>query len=174
MGVREIITPPNPVLRQRARKVRAFTPGLQQLIEDMIETMRVAPGVGLAAPQVAVSQQVIVVEYAEEEDDHPNPPQLPKLYVIVNPEIIRRSKEMISGAEGCLSVPGFLGEVERHQAVTVKGVDRRGKPLRIKADGWLARILQHEIDHLEGILFIDRASKVWRAEESQVEAPVPV
>ncbi|HKZ55971.1 MAG TPA: peptide deformylase [Anaerolineales bacterium] len=71
------------------------------------------------------------------------------------------------------SVPGFLGEVERHQAVTVKGVDRRGKPPRIKADGWLARILQHEVDHLEGILYIDRASKVWRAEESQVEAPIP-
>jgi len=110
---------------------------------------------------------------AEEGDDPPTPPQPPKLYVIVNPEIIRRSKEMVSGAEGCLSVPGFLGEVERHQAVTVKGLDRRGKPLRIKADGWLARILQHEIDHLEGVLFIDRASKVWRAEENQVEAPVP-
>jgi peptide deformylase len=92
------------------------------------------------------------------------------LYVVVNPEITRRSSEMISASEGCLSIPGYVGDVERHVAVTVRGLNRRGQPVRLKARGWTARIFQHEIDHLDGVLFIDRAERVWRL-EPEAETP---
>jgi peptide deformylase len=169
MAIREIVTTPNPVLRKKARKVTDFGPETQELIDDMVETMRVAPGVGLAAPQVDVSQRVVVVEYGDDEDE-----EAPKkLFTLVNPEIIRYSPETILGNEGCLSVLGFQGEVERSLEVTVKALNRREKPVKIKAKDWLARIFQHEIDHLDGVLFVDRATNVWKAEEnpSQV-APV--
>ena len=164
MAVREIVTHPDPVLRKKARKITDFGSELQSLIDDMVETMRVAPGVGLAAPQIGISLQLIVVEYGEkdEEDETEKPP---KLYTIVNPEIIRVSSDQEVGTEGCLSIPGFVGDVERPLAITLKGLNRRGKPLRLKADGWLARIFQHEVDHLNGVLFIDRAEKVWKVEE---------
>ena len=161
-----ITTLPNPILRQKARKVKAFTPKLQRLIDDMIETMRAAPGVGLAAPQVGSPQQVIVVEYGEGSEDPDQPPKPPQLYVVVNPEIVRHSKDVITDNEACLSVPGYGGEVERYAWVTVKGLNRQGKPMRIKARGWLARIFQHEIDHVNGTLYIDRADQVWRLEET--------
>jgi len=163
MAIREIVTHPAPVLRKKARKITDFGPDLQSLIDDMVETMREAPGVGLAAPQVGIPLQLIVVEYSEktEEQESEEPP---KLYTIVNPEIIRFSSEHELGTEGCLSIPGYVGDVERPLAITLKGVNRRGKPLRIKADGWLARIFQHEVDHLNGVLFIDRAEKVWKSE----------
>lgn len=160
MAVREIVSLPAPVLRKKARKVTDFGPELQTLIDDMIETMRVAPGVGLAAPQVDLPIRLIVVEYGDDEDE--NIP--PKLYVVANPEITRSSEETEVGTEGCLSIPGFAGDVDRPLAVTVKGQNRRGQPVKIKAQGWLARIFQHEIDHLEGVLFIDRAEKVWKIE----------
>ena len=163
MAVREIVTLPEPVLRKKARKVTDFGPELQTLIDDMVETMRVAPGVGLAAPQVNASVRVIVVEYGEE-DEEGKTAIPPKLYTVVNPEITRFSKESEVGSEGCLSIPGFAGDVERPLAVTVKGLNRRGQPIRIKAEGWLARIFQHEIDHLDGVLFIDRAERVWKLE----------
>ncbi len=174
MPVREIITPENPALRQKARKVTAFGPALKQLVGDMVETMRQAPGVGLAAPQVAVSQRVIVVEYAPEPEDDQEP-ESPKLYRVINPEIIKVGEEMAVAPEGCLSIPGYAGDVERYTAVTVKGFDLQGKPIKIKAEDWLARIFQHEIDHLDGILFIDRALKVWKikAEPSEVKVKVP-
>ena len=168
MALRPILTLENPVLRQRARKVRAVTPALRRLIDDMIETMRAAPGVGLAAPQIGVSQRVIVVEFAEPRDDGEEVP--PKLYTVINPEILRPSQEVLDGTEGCLSIPGFLGEVERHQAVSVRGLDRNGNPFRLKAHDWLARIFQHEIDHLDGVLFIDRASRVWQPEPEEAVA----
>jgi peptide deformylase len=169
MALRTIVTPPDPVLRQRAVKVRHLTPDVVQLIEDMLETMRQAPGVGLAAPQVGVSQRVIVVEYAEpaEEGEAENPP---KLFVMVNPEILRKSAEMLTGTEACLSVPGYAGTVERHEWITVRGLNGRGRPVRVKAQGWLARIFQHEIDHLDGILYIDRATQMWKPEESEAVA----
>jgi peptide deformylase len=132
--------------------------------------MRAAPGVGLAAPQVAVSQRLAVIEYADElPADAPEgtEPPKPKLYVIVNPEITARSEAMVEGAEGCLSLPGIYANVLRHETVTVKALNRKGKPIKIKAQGWLARIFQHEIDHLEGVLFIDKASKIWRAEAQE-------
>lgn len=161
MPVRKIVIHPAEVLRRKARKVTDFGPQLQTLIDDMIDTMRAAPGVGLAAPQVDIQLRVIVVEFGDEEDEEVPP----KLYAVVNPEITKPSKDTEVGTEGCLSIPGFVGNLDRSVNVIVKGEDRRGKPIRIKASGWLARIFQHEIDHLDGILFIDRAEKVWRLEE---------
>lgn len=170
MPIRAIITPENPALRQKAKRVTNFGPELKALVDDMVETMRAAPGVGLAAPQVAVSQRVIVVEYASEPGDgDAREPAPPKLYRLVNPEIVKASAEKVTGVEGCLSIPGYLGEVERHEAVTIKGMNVQGKPIRIKATGWLARIFQHEIDHLDGVLFIDRASAVWKQAAEDVD-----
>lgn len=160
--VREIVLADQPVLRAKARKVASITPDLQALIDDMIETMREAPGVGLAAPQVGVSQRVIVVEYAEPPEDEDAQPVPPKLYVVINPEIVKASEDLVEGAEGCLSIPGYSGTVDRHRAVTLKGLNRRGAPVKIKAQDWLARIFQHEVDHLDGVLFIDKAKQVWR------------
>lgn len=173
MTIRRIITPPNPTLRRRARKVRAFGPALQTLVDDMIETMRAAPGVGLAAPQVDVSQRVITVEYAEPPLDPDAPQKPPKLYAVINPEIVRTSKTTLLGNEACLSLPGFIGEVERHEWVTVKGQDRHGNNFKLKPKGFLARIFQHEIDHLNGVLFIDLADEVWRVEDLQETEDLP-
>ncbi len=171
MAIREIVTLPEPVLRRKARKVTDFGPSLQTLIEDMIETMREAPGVGLAAPQVNVPLQVIVVEYSkdEDEDEQGKEKAPPKLFVVVNPEIIRTAEETEVSTEGCLSIPGYVGDVERTLGITVKGFNRRGKPMQIKAKGWLARIFQHEIDHVNGVLFIDQANKVWKVEEKTTQ-----
>lgn len=167
MAIREIVFLPDPVLRRKAHKVTQFNNDLQVLIDDMVETVRDAPGVGLAAPQVGVSQRVIVVEYAEnDEEDSPK-----KLYVAINPEIIQPSEETELGIEGCLSVPGLVGEVDRHTAITIKAQNRRGQPMKIKASGWLARIFQHEIDHLDGIIYTDRATRVWKPREGE-EIPV--
>ena len=165
MTVREIITPRNPILRKKARKVTRFDdPKLQALIDDMVETLFDAPGVGLAAPQVAVSQRVIVVCLPDDEESRQEyGKDAGVLHIVVNPEIVRASREMVDGVEACLSIPGYFGSVDRHVAVTVQGYDRHGKPIRIKARDWLARVVQHEIDHLDGILFIDRATEIWRA-----------
>ncbi len=168
MAIREIITHPNDILRRKAHKVEHFGKELQILIDDMVETMRAEPGVGLAAPQVAVPLRLIVVEYGDDE----NPEMPPKLYVMANPQIIRASTETERGIEGCLSIPGFLGEVERSLEIVVRGQNRQGKPMKVKAKGWMARIFQHEIDHLNGVLFIDRAEKVWRAEEEGEQVQV--
>jgi len=163
MAVREIVTLPQTILRHKAHKVSDFGPDFQTLVEDMVETMRVAPGVGLAAPQVGESTRLIVVEYGDEENE-----EIPsKLYVMANPEITRSSEDTLIGTEGCLSIPGIQGDVERFTSVTVKGLNRHGRPMTVKAKGWLARIFQHEIDHLDGILFVDRAEKLWQAEEHQ-------
>jgi peptide deformylase len=155
MATREIITIGHSTLRQKARKVTKFGPELKQLIDDMIQTMREAPGVGLAAPQVNVSEQVIVVELpADEEEGKPA-----QLYAFVNPEIVKVSRDVEEGQEGCLSIPGYLGDVERHTMVVVRGLDAHGKPQRVRAYDYLARVFQHEIDHLEGVLFIDRVTE---------------
>ena len=161
MTLREIITIPNPVLRRKAHPVTRFDPELQVLIDDMVDTMREAPGVGLAAPQVGISLRVIVVEYTTNEEDEEAPK---KLFTLVNPEIKDSSSELLTGIEGCLSLPGLQGEVERSESVTLKAFNRHGSPVRIKAQGWLARIFQHEIDHLDGIVFTDKASKIWKPE----------
>ncbi len=160
MTVRTIVTVPHPVLRRQAKKVTDFNAELQTLIDDMIETMRAAPGVGLAAPQVNVPLRLFVAEFGDEDD-----PEAPtQVYVVINPRIVAASRETEIGVEGCLSIPELVGEVVRPRAVTVKGLDRHGQPLTLKAKGWLARIFQHEIDHLQGVLFTDHALRVWDAE----------
>jgi peptide deformylase len=159
MTHREIVTLPDPILRRNARTITRFDTELQSVIEDMIETLREAPGVGLAAPQIGISDRLIVVEYPEDDELEGSPK---KLYIVANPEIKEISAETVMGIEGCLSIPYLHGEVERALAVTVKGQTRRGQPIKIKAKDWLARIFQHEIDHLNGIVFTDRATKVWK------------
>ncbi len=160
MAVRDIVTIPDSILYRKARKVTDFGKELQTLVDDMVETMRVAPGEGLAAPQVDVPLRVIVVEFGDEEDE-----SVPlKLFPVVNPEITRFSKEQVTGTEGCLSIPDFVGDVDRSVSVVVKGMNRRGQPMRIKSSGWLARIFQHELDHLNGVLFIDRTERIWKLE----------
>lgn len=170
MALLDIITPENPVLRKKAIKVVDFKSSkFQQLIDDMVETMVDAPGVGLAAPQVAVSQRLIVVRLpdATEEDIEEYGDQAGVVYAVANPKIIKSSKDRVAGVEGCLSLPGLLGEVDRHESVVITGQDRHGKNWRLKAKGWLARVFQHEIDHLDGILFTDLTDKVWEAEEDE-------
>lgn len=157
MPILQIATLPDPILRRKAHKVTAFDQDLKKLIVDMIDTMREAPGVGLAAPQVSVSSRIIVVEYGEEEEG-----QEKKLYVVINPELTFPTPEKVVAVEGCLSVPGLVGEVERYQDVLVRGLNRQGKPIKIKASGWLARIFQHEVDHLDGIVYTDLATRIWQ------------
>jgi peptide deformylase len=152
MTVRPIVHADDPVLRQKSKKVKRFGQALQNLVDDMVETMHAVHGLGLAAPQIGVSRQVIVVQLPENEED----PQSGKLYVLCNPEIVRTAGEEEESEEGCLSVPGFVGDVGRAAVVTVKGLDRHGKKVRIKAEGLLARAFQHEIDHINGFLYIDR------------------
>ncbi len=161
MTKRKIITTPHPVLRGKAKKVVNFDADLRELLDDMIETMREAPGVGLAAPQIDVPLRVFVAEFGDENDE-----EAPlKLYAFVNPKITKSSQETAVGVEGCLSIPGIVGEVIRSNAATVEGFDRDGHPFSIEAEGWLARIFQHEIDHLDGVLFTDHALSVWEPEE---------
>lgn len=162
MTLRKIVTLPEPVLRRKAHAVTKFDKSLQTAIDDMIETMRDAPGVGLAAPQIGLSERLIVVEYYEREEDEEKEDAPKKVWTVLNPEIVKASEEKLVGVEGCLSIPNLVGEVERHAMVHVKGLNRHGKPMKIKADGWLARIFQHEIDHLNGVLFTDRARRVWQ------------
>lgn len=178
MPVRPIVLSDNPLLRKKSRRVRRIDPTLQQLTDDMAETIHAANGIGLAAIQIGVPERVIVVQLPEEESEEgeqgegKNPEDV-ELYVIINPELARKSRDVEEGIEGCLSVPGWVGEVSRHHAVTVKGLDPRGQPVRIKAEGLLARVFQHEIDHCDGILFIDHIEdpeKVWPVPEGEEEA----
>ena len=165
MSILEIKTFPDPVLRVKGKQVKNFDKEFQALVDNMVETMRDAPGVGLAAPQVGESLQLAVVEFGDEADDS----VLKKLYVIANPEITKPSEETITDVEACLSVPGLAGEVERHESLVVKAQNRHGQPYKIIAKGWLARIFQHEIDHLNGVLYIDRATNIYQPTPEQME-----
>lgn len=168
MAVLPIIQPDNPILRKKAVKVASFDSKLQRLIDDMVETLHEAHGVGLAAPQVAVSQRLIVVQLPDDADSRKEyGSDAGQLFVVANPKIIKASRTMVDGIEACLSIPGYYGEVERHESVVVTGQDRFGKDFRIKAKGWLARVFQHEIDHLDGRLYIDIAKEVWTAKEME-------
>ena len=152
MAVLPIRVAGDPVLRQKAKKVRKIDASIQKLIDDMIETMRAAPGVGLAASQVGVPLRVIVMEIPEF-DDREQPKR--DLYVLINPQIVKRSGERRLD-EGCLSIPGYKAEVTRSVSVTVKGLNREGKEIRIKAeDNLLAEAIEHEVDHTKGTLYID-------------------
>jgi peptide deformylase len=172
MVVRSILQGNEPVLRQKAKKARDFGPSLQALIEDLVETMRAAPGIGLAAPQIGVPLQIAVIELPQAEEEEGNrDPYRGKLIVICNPEIVKSWGEE-EGQEGCLSLPEYVGEVKRAARVTVKARNRRGKEIRLRAEGLMARVLQHEIDHLSGKLFIDRVEsleKLHRLEPSDEE-----
>jgi len=143
----EIITRDNPRLRLKARRVPKVDESVRRLMDDMVDTMLDAPGVGLAANQVDVLLRVIVMKVDNQ------------LYTLANPEVVRSSGEQI-GYEGCLSVPGYIGEVARAEKVTIKALNRNGKEVRIKGEGLLARAIQHEIDHLDGVLFVDRLTSL--------------
>ena len=143
MAILPICQLPNSVLRQKAKRVSTIDRSIQQLIDDMIETMHRAEGVGLAATQVGVPLRVIVLQMPDEEP-----------IVIVNPEIVKCAGEQ-TVAEGCLSIPGYYGEIKRPETVTVKGKNRHGRVIRVKGTGLMAEALEHEIDHLNGILYID-------------------
>ncbi len=157
MAIRAMCHLPNPVLRQKAKRVPTVDSSIQKLIDDMIETMQQAPGVGLAAPQVGVSLRVVVLQMPGEEP-----------MAIVNPEMIKRSGEQ-EVVEGCLSFPGYAGELRRSASVTVKGWDRWGKAIRIKATGLMAQALQHELDHLNGVLYIDHVESQDRLHKIEPE-----
>ena len=169
MTLLQIQTPENPILRARTRPVVNFDDELQQLIDDMIETMRAANGVGLAAPQVNSPLRLTVVETLPDRDDDGNEIEgTRQLFVLVNPKITWRSTEMVDGIEGCLSIPGWVGEVGRHESIRVRAQDRHGKKISMRLKEWTARIVQHEVDHLEGVLYIDRLTapeNLWREEE---------
>jgi peptide deformylase len=160
VAVRPILNFDQPVLREKAKKVARVDTSIQRLIDDLAETMLAAPGAGLAAPQIGIPLRVCVVKGDENQ-----------IWALVNPEIVKSDGVQV-GYEGCLSYPGWVGEVARYETVVVKGRNRRGKEVRIKSDGFTARAFQHEIDHLDGILFIDRLTNLdtlRRVEDLQEE-----
>lgn len=168
MSVREIELLGSEVLRQRAVDVDAVDDELRALIRDMFETMYDAEGIGLAGPQIGVGRRVIVVD-VREEDHQP--------FALINPRLLESSRDTARAEEGCLSIPGIAGVVERPETVVVEGMDEKGETVRIEAEGLLARCLQHEIDHLDGVLFVDRLSPLKRTmvlkryRNLQAEAP---
>ena len=144
MAILTIRALPNSVLRQRAKRVREIDNSIQRLVDDLLETMHHASGVGLAAPQVGVPLRVAVIQLSEEDEP----------LVLVNPQVVKRSGER-EVEEGCLSIPGYRGEIKRSVSITVKGRDRKGKEVRVKGTELLAQALEHEIDHLNGVLYVD-------------------
>lgn len=155
MAKLEIITAPDPRLKQICRRVERVDDDVRRLMDDLLETMYLATGIGLAAPQVGVLLRVIVVDASKEGEERPP-------LTMANPEIVRRSDELVRYEEGCLSVPDNFGEVERPARVRVRYLDREGKAREDELDGVLATCVQHEIDHLDGVLFIDHLSALKR------------
>ena len=159
MGIRDIVTAEAPILRERTKRVSKFDASLHRLLDDMLETMRDAPGVGLAANQIGIPLQVAIIEVED------------KVTELVNPQVVKGSGEQIDW-EGCLSIPGYVAEVARREKVTVKARDRHGKEIRVRGAELLARALQHEIDHLNGVLYIDHlepGDEVVRVSEAAEE-----
>jgi len=152
MAMLEIKKYPDPVLRKKAAPIKDINGKLQNLIEDMVETMYKAYGIGLAAPQIGKSLRLIVIDISKREEKYP-------LIILLNPEIYF-AEGKISSEEGCLSIPGYVSTIRRAEKVLVKGIDREGKTVEFEATGLLSRVFQHEIDHLDGILFIDRLSPI--------------
>jgi peptide deformylase len=146
-----ILTSDKPVLRSKSKKIAQIDGRIHRLIDDMVETLHDACGVGLAAPQVGVSLRLVVIHIPEHDEDEP---MAGKLFVLINPEIIKAEGEVVL-EEACLSVPGYVGTVRRHEKVTVKAQDRNGKSYRVKGDGLFGQALQHELDHLDGVLYFD-------------------
>ena len=156
MSEREIVLLGDPILREKAAEVEVFDEELQALVRDMFETMVVAEGAGLAAPQIGVGKRIFVADIREERG-------APARIAVVNPRIVESSREVDSDAEGCLSIPGVSEVVTRPARVVLEGFDPTGAPIRVEADGLLARVIQHETDHLDGVLFIDRISPLKRS-----------
>ena len=170
MAVRQILTAEHSVLRTKAKKIKRVDAPVAKLINDLLETMHAASGVGLAAPQIGVSLRAFVIEIPEDKDD----PHSGERVILCNPEILKTEGAQI-GEEGCLSIPGYVGIVRRALKVMVKGLNRKGVEVRVKGEGLLARALQHEIDHLDGILFTDRLEKpedLFRLDENRERVPV--
>jgi peptide deformylase len=143
MAVRPILVVGNPILRSKAKKVSRFDQSVQRVVDDLIDTMRAAPGVGLAAPQIGVPLQIVVIEVEKD-----------TVHVLVNPQITK-SKGEVEVEEGCLSVPGYWATLKRAEKVTVRAKDAKGKEVRVSGDGLLGQALQHELDHLRGIVYVD-------------------
>lgn len=160
MAILPIITMDNPLLHQKSKRVRSIDDSIQKLIDDMIETMHHIGGAGLAAPQIGVSLQVAVIELPGDE-----------VITLINPELVKRSGEC-EVIEGCLSLSGYRGEIKRSASVTVKGRDRQGKLVRLKGEGLLAQALEHEIDHLNGIVYIDHLESMDKLYKIEPEAEV--
>jgi len=173
MAILDIVLEGDARLRQKATRIRHVDDALRRLAADMHETMLAAPGVGLAAPQIGITRRLIVVHVPENYDDDDEPAMT---LALVNPEIVK-SQGHIVGHEGCLSIPGWIGDVPRADAITVKAIDLDSKPVRLKLKNFAARVLQHEIDHLDGILFVDRIedkSTLRRVpEDEEIEGPLP-
>ncbi|MFP3896093.1 MAG: peptide deformylase [Anaerolineales bacterium] len=166
MTVKPIITVDDPILCEKSKKVSHFGDRLERLVEDMFDSMHAGQGLGLAAPQIGVSRRVFVIEIPAEVDEEGNEITPTERYVMVNPEIVKTwgEEEM---EEGCLSIPGYRGLVKRATSVVVKGQDLKGKRIRYRGQGTLAQAFQHEIDHLDGILYLDRLESfddLWRIE----------
>ncbi len=157
MAILTIRVIPDPVLRQRSKRVRTLDGSVQKLVSNMLETMHSAGGVGLAAPQVGVPLRVIVIGTPGKED-----------IALINPQIVRRTGERLV-TEGCLSIPGYVGEIKRAESVKVKGRDQSGKEIRIKANELLAEALEHEIDHLNGVLYIDHLESMDKLRKLELE-----
>lgn len=162
--IRPILGFEQPILREKTKRVGRVDDSVRRLLDDLTETMIAAPGAGLAAPQIGVGLRVCVVKG----DDN-------QIYQLVNPELVKGSGTQV-GYEGCLSYPGWVGEVPRYETVVVKGLNRKGKAVRIKSEGFTARAFQHEIDHLDGILFTDRLTSLNTLVrvEDLVDEPEPV
>ncbi|GGA21847.1 peptide deformylase [Paenibacillus physcomitrellae] len=158
MALRIIVLEPDEVLHKRAKEVTKITPNVQKLLTDMADTMYHAEGVGLAAPQVGILKRMIVVDVGDENG----------LIELINPEIVSKDGEQF-GPEGCLSIPGYRGDVKRAQTVTVKGLDRNGKEVTYTGSDLLARAFQHEIDHLDGVLYTDIAERVYETPREEEE-----
>jgi peptide deformylase len=156
MAILDIVTYPDEFLRQPTKPIKEINGEIQRIIDDMAETMYQAPGIGLAAIQVGCDKSIIIY------DEFPTNEEKKSLQVLINPEILVREGTVISENEGCLSVPDFQSNVKRAACISVQGLDREGNPVKLERDDFLAVVLQHEIDHLNGILFIDRISTLKR------------
>lgn len=172
MAIRDIVFLGDPVLRTPAEAVESFDDALRSLVDDMFETMYHAEGVGLAAPQIGLSKRILVVDVRDDDDPAAG------RFAVINPEIVAVSRETEKASEGCLSIPGLEELVERPAVVEVRGFDVRGTPFTVEASDLLGRALQHEIDHLDGVLFLDRVSalkrrmllKKWRKLQDESDA----
>lgn len=154
MAVREIKKYPDEILKKKALPVKKIDGDVRNLIKDMVDTMYAAPGIGLAAPQIGVSKRIIVIDVSIKEEKHP-------LIILINPEIVG-AEGIVDSDEGCLSIPGYNASVKRAEKVAAKGLDQDGNSIEVSGTGLFARALQHEIDHLDGILFVDRLSFIKR------------